>query len=66
MLSIETINLCSAKQMARWFCQRNVDEAHLAFIQPVKDEKQKAVLAILEKMETGCDMEKAYNKDMLE
>ena len=30
--SIETINPCSAKQVARWFRRRKVDEAYLAFI----------------------------------
>ena len=36
-----------------------MDEAYLAFIRPVKDEEQKIVPIVLEKMEMGCDMEKA-------
>ena len=62
--SIETINLCSAKQVARWFHQRKVDEAYLAFIRPVKDEEKRIVPVVPEKTETGCDVEKAYHKDM--
>ena len=64
--SSETVNLHSAKQVARWFRWRNVDEAYLAFIWPVKDEEQKIVPIVLEKTETGCDVEKAYHKDMPE
>ena len=64
--SIETVNLCSAKQVARWFLWRNVDQVYLAFIQPVKDEEQKIVPVVPEKMKTGCDVEKAYCKDMPE
>ena len=30
--NIETVNLCSATQVARWFHRRNVDEEYLAFI----------------------------------
>ena len=62
--SIETINLCSVKQVARWFHRRKVDEAHLAFIRPVNDEEKKTVPVVPENTETGCDMEKAYYKDM--
>ena len=57
--SIEIANLCSAKQLARWFHWRKMDEAYLALIRPVKDEEQKIVPIVLEKMEMGCDMEKA-------
>ena len=64
--SIETINLCSAKQVAPWFCWRNVDEAYLAFIRQVKDEVKRIVPVVPEKTEMGCDVEKAYHKDMLE
>ena len=64
--SIETINLCSAKQVGRWFRRRKVDEAYLAFIQPVKDEEKRIVPVVPKKTETGCDVEKAYHKDMLE
>ena len=64
--SIETVHLCSAKQVARWFRQRKVDEAYLAFIRLVQDEEKRIVLVVLEKMETGCDVEKAYHKDMPE
>ena len=64
--SIKIVNLCNAKQVARWFRQRKVDEAYLAFIRPVQDEEKKIVPVVLEKTETGCDMEKAYNKDMPE
>ena len=63
--SIETVNLCSAKQVARWFRRRKVDQAYLAFIRPVHDEKE-IVLVVPEKTETGCDVEKAYHKDMPE
>ena len=43
-----------------------MDEAYLAFIRPVKDEEKRIVLAILEKTETRCDMEKAYHKEIPE
>ena len=62
--SIEIVNLCSTKQVARWFCWRKVDEAYLAFIRQVKDEEQRIVPVVLEKTKTGCDVEKAYHKDM--
>ena len=52
--------------MAPWFSWRNVDEAYLVFIWPVKDEEQKIVPVTPEKTKTGCDVEKAYYKDMLE
>ena len=42
-----------------------MDEAYLAFIRPVKDEEQKIVPIVPKKTETGCDVEKAYHKDML-
>ena len=64
--SIETISLCSAKQVARWFHRRKVDEVYLAFIRPVKDEEKRIVPVVPENMETGCDVEKAYHKDMPE
>ena len=54
--SIETVNFCSTKQVARWFCWRNVDKAYLAFIRLVKDEGRKIVLIILEKTEMGCEV----------
>ena len=63
--SIETVNLCSAKQVARWFRRRKVDQAYLAFIRPVHDEEE-IVPVVPEKTETGCDVEKAYHKDMPE
>ena len=44
----------------------NVDEAYLAFIQLAKDEECKIVPIVPEKAETGCDVEKAYHKDMPE
>ena len=50
---IEKVNLCSAKQVARWFCQGNVDEVYLAFIQLVKDEEQRIVPLVLEKTGNG-------------
>ena len=37
---------------------------YLAFIRPVKDEEKRIVPVVLEKTETGCDVEKAYHKDM--
>ena len=43
-----------------------MDEAYLAFIRPVKDEEKRIVPVILEKTKMGCDMEKAYHKDILE
>ena len=64
--SIETVNLCSAKLVARWFCQRKVDEAYLASIRPVEDEEKRIVPIVLEKTETGCDVENTYHKDMPE
>ena len=63
--SIETVNLCSAKQVARWFRRRKVEQAYLAFIRPVHD-KEEIVPVVPEKTETGCDVEKAYHKDMPE
>ena len=64
--SIKTVNLYSAKQVARWFRRRKMDEAYLAFIRPVKDEEKRIVLVVPEKTETGCDVKKAYHKDILE
>ena len=64
--SIEKVNLCSAKQVARWFRWRKVDQAYLAFIQLVHDEEKRIVPVVPEKTETGCDVEKAYHKDMPE
>ena len=64
--SIKTVNLCSAKQVARWFHQRKVDEVYLAFIRPVQDEEKRIVLVVPEKAEMGCDVEKAYQKDVAE
>ena len=61
---IEATNLCSAKQVARWFRRRKVDEAYLAFIRPVKDEEKRIVPVVPEKTEIGCGVEKAYHKDM--
>ena len=43
-----------------------MDEACLAFIRPVKDEEQKVVPVVPEKMDTGCDVERAYHKDIPE
>ena len=43
-----------------------MDEAYLAFIRPVQDEEKKIVPVVPEKTETGCDVEKAYHKDMPE
>ena len=63
---IEIVNLCSAKQVARWFHWRKVDKAYFAFIPPVKDEEKRIVPIVPEKTKTGWDMEKAYHKDMLE
>ena len=37
---IETVNLCSRKQVERWFRWRKVDQAYLGFIPLVKDEKE--------------------------
>ena len=62
--SIEIVNLCSAKQVAQWFRRRKVDEAYLAFIQPVKDEEKSIVPFVSENTEMGCHVEKAYHKDM--
>ena len=39
---------------------------YLAFIRPVKGEEKRIVLVVPEKTETGCDVEKAYHKDMQE
>ena len=36
-----------------------MNEAYWAFIQPVKDEEQQIVLVVPEKMEMGCDVERA-------
>ena len=36
---IETVNLCSAKQVERWFRRQKVDQAYLGFTRLVKDEK---------------------------
>ena len=64
---IETVNLCSAKQVERWFRQRTVDQAYLGFIRLVKDEKeQKIVPMVSEKIDTRCDVEKAFHEDMPE
>ena len=41
-----------------------MDKVYLAFIRLVKDEEQKIMLVVLKKMETGCDVEKTYHKDM--
>ena len=64
--SIETANLCNAKQVAQWFRWRKVDGAYLASIQLVKDEEKRVVLVVPERMETRCDVEKVYHKDMPE
>ena len=41
-----------------------MDEVYLAFIRPFKDEEKRIVFAVPEKTEIGCDVEKAYHKDM--
>ena len=41
-----------------------MDEAYLVFIRSIKDEELKIVPAVPEKTEMGCDVEKAYHKDM--
>ena len=64
--NIKIVNLCTAKQVARWFRRRKVDEAYLAFIRPIKNEEKRIVPIVPEKTETGCDVEKAYQKDMPE
>ena len=62
---IETVNLCSAKQVKRWFLRQKVDQAYLGFNRLVKDEKeQKIVLVVPEKTATGCDVEKAFHEVM--
>ena len=62
---IETVNLCSAKQVERWFRRWKVDQAYLGFIRLVTDEKeQKIVPVVPEKTATGCDVEKAFHEDM--
>ena len=37
---------------------------YLAFLRLAKDEERKIVLVVPEKMEAGCNVEKAYHKDM--
>ena len=54
------------KQVAQWFRQRKVDEAYLAFIRPVKDEEKRIVPIVLKETEMGCNVEKAYHKDIPE
>ena len=62
---IETVNLCNAKQVARWFHWREVDQAYLGFIRLVKDEKeQKIVPMIPKKIATECDVEKDFYENM--
>ena len=60
------VNLCSAEQVARFFHGRNVDKMYLVFIRRVKDEEKRIVPVVAEKTKTGCDVEKAYHKDMPE
>ena len=43
-----------------------MDEAYLAFIRLVQDEEKRIVPVVPKKTETGCDVEKAYHKDMPE
>ena len=57
---------CPRQQVARWFCQRKANDVYLAFIRPVQDEEKRIVPIVPEKTETGCDVEKAYHKDMPE
>ena len=44
---IETVNLCSAKQVERWFRWRKVDQAYLGFIQLIKDEKEQKIVPVV-------------------
>ena len=63
--NIETVNLCSAKQIALWFRRRKVDQVYLGFIRLVKDEKEQEIVPmVLEKTAAGCDVEKAFHEDM--
>ena len=62
---IEAVNLCSSKQVARWFRRRKVDQAYLVLIRLVKGEKEQKILSVVPvKTATGCDVEKAFHEDM--
>ena len=61
--SIQMVNLCSTKQVVGWFRQGKMDEAYLAFITPIKNEVQKIVPTVQEKLAKECNVEKAYHKD---
>ena len=62
---IETVNLCNAKQVERWFRRQKVDQAYLGFIRLVKDEREEKIVPVVpEKTATGCDVEKAFHEDM--
>ena len=63
---IETVNLCSAKQVAQWFRGRKVDQTYLRLIRLVMDEKeQKTVSVVSKKIAVGCDVEKAFQLDVM-
>ena len=61
---LEMVNLCTAKQMVKWFCLHAETTTHLYVIQLVKSKKGEAVLVVPKKIEAGQDVEKTFHSDM--
>ena len=58
------VNVCTAKQMVKWFRRNAGTTAYLGVIRLVKSEKREVVLVVPEKHEIGQEVEKTFHADM--
>ena len=61
---IEMVNVCTAKQMVKWFRRNAGITAYLGVIRLVKAEEREVVPVVPEKNETGQEVEKTFHADM--
>ena len=61
---IEMVNVCTAKQMVKWFHRNAGTTAYLGVIRLVKSEEREVVPVVPEKNEIGQEVEKTFHADM--
>ena len=50
---LEMVNVCTAKQMMKWFCHHVDEAAYLRVIRLVKSEEREAILVVPKKTKVG-------------
>ena len=58
------VNVCTEKQMMKWFHRHAETTVYLGVIRLVKSEKVEVVAVVPKKTESGQDVEKTLHSDM--